>query len=249
MCTLSYLLTHTGYELFFNRDEQHNRPLALIPDINAACQAIFPIDPQGKGTWLAVNKSGLSLALLNYYQVGDNSIDQTFISRGQLIPYILKALVKTPEAEVSEILNAINLSSYQPFQLAIFPKNLTKTNAKVDFYQWDSEKLTLTDLQQPFTSSGVDFEYIAKQRKDRFNQIVCPLNATREQFKAFHLSQENEGKYSVNMIRFEARTVSISHIFVENSSTNTLINSTKKNITFSYFDNVNHQHHQIQHHK
>jgi len=245
MCTLSYLLTNAGYELFFNRDEQHQRPLAFIPKFNELCQAVFPIDPQGKGTWLAVNKSGLSLALLNYYQACDSNTDQNFISRGQLIPRLLMALTNEPGVDITEILNAIDLTIYQPFQLAIFPKNLSKHKAKVFFYQWNAKELILTKKQQPFTSSGVDFDYIEKQRKYKFSQLICPINATREQFKAFHLSQETEGKYSVNMTRFDAKTVSISHICVEALTINSKSDLPIKDITYTYIDNVNHQEHQI----
>jgi len=245
MCTLSYLLTDTGYELFFNRDEQHQRPLALIPQINISCQAVFPIDPQGQGTWLAVNTSGLSLALLNYYQVCHSNPEQKFVSRGQLIPTIFKALVKKTSSSVIELLNSMDLTIYQPFQLAVFPAKLTKTVGEVDYYQWDGEKLILTDHKQPFTSSGIDFDYVEKQRKNKFEQIICPINSTREQFKAFHLSQETEGKYSVNMTRFDAKTVSISHICVHTVPTYSSSTQREKNITFNYIDNVKNQEHQI----
>jgi len=245
MCTLTYLLTNSGYELFFNRDEQHQRPLALVPQLNDPCCAVFPIDPQGEGTWLAVNKSGLTLALLNYYQACNNTAEQEFISRGQLIPNILLALVKFPTVAVIDLLNTMDLTIYQPFQLAIFPHNLTKNKAKVDFYQWNGKKLRLTIQHQPFTSSGVDFEYVEKQRKNKFKQLICPINATREQFKAFHLSQETEGKYSVNMVRFDAKTVSISHILVKNLPTVPTSNELDKDITFNYIDNINHQEHQV----
>jgi len=47
-----------------------------------------------------------------------------------------------------------------------------------------------------------------------------------KQLKAFHFSTEAIGKYSVNMQRADAKTVSISHICVNNK------------ISFEYFDNV-----------
>jgi len=237
MCTLSYLLTDNGYELFFNRDEQRSRQIALTPEINKENQAIYPIDPQGKGTWLAVNQQGLSLALLNYYQACDNSKTQSYVSRGQLIPTLMLQLKNTKNKSISDLLQAIDLSIYQPFQLATFPNNLSKTSEKVSFYQWDGSKLVLTNKEQPFTSSGVDFDYVEKQRKDKFKQLICPKNATREQFKNFHSSQETAGKYSVNMERFDAKTVSISHICVEHRQQKTQIN-------FDYYDNIYHQLHQ-----
>jgi hypothetical protein len=244
MCTLSYLLTHKGYELFFNRDEQRTRPIALPPKVYK--EAIYPVDPQGKGTWLAVNKHGLSLALLNFYQACTPVTEQnkyTIKSRGELIPRLMTTLANSEHNNsISALLSALDLSIYQPFQLAIFPKNLTKSTEKVYFYQWDGKKLILTKQQQPFTSSGVNFAYVEKQRKNKFKELVCPKNATREQFKSFHLSQENEGSYSVNMERFDAKTVSISHICVEQNRVS--INRSPqalKLIQFDYFDNISQQ--------
>ncbi len=234
MCTLSYLLTSNGYELFFNRDEQHQRPIAIAPQYYSEYHAIFPVDPQGQGTWLAVHQSGLSLALLNFYQACQTDIAQDFVSRGQLIPALMKTLkqvvLSQQKYSVEQQLQNMDLSVYQPFQLGIFPDNLSKKTGKFKLYQWDGVNLSLTDKQQPFTSSGVDFEYVEKKRQDRFKQLICPLNATSEQFKAFHLSQETEGKYSVNMLRFDAKTVSMSHICVGN------------NIQFNYYDNVENKH-------
>jgi transport and Golgi organization protein 2 len=239
MCTLSYLLTAQGYELFFNRDEQHSRPVALKPKMETQAQAIYPIDPQGQGTWLAVNKNGLSLALLNFYQACDNTTVQAFVSRGQLIPQLMKKLNQASNANknstTESLLLLTDLTVYQPFQLAIFPRNLTATTNKVLFFQWNGDKLVLTNKEQPFTSSGVKFEYVEQRRKDKFNQLVCPKNANREQFKAFHLSQETQGEYSVNMSRFDAKTVSISHICVDKSKIS-------QQISFDYFDNINKQH-------
>jgi len=245
MCTLSYLLTDNGYELFFNRDEQRSRPIALPPKYYK--NAIYPLDPQGNGTWLAVNKYGLSLALLNYYQACESATNEygsetKYVSRGQLIPYLMTTITDIKHNNsVGALLQKLDLAIYQPFQLAIFPANLTKLTASVDFYQWDGKQLRLTQQQQPFTSSGVNFAYVEKQRKNKFKQLICPNNATREQFKNFHLSQESEGSYSVNMERFDAKTVSISHICVEQNKTDVVHQEQHKLIQFDYFDNIKQQ--------
>ena len=89
MCTLTYLLTEHGYEIYFNRDEQRARLLALPPQFNPSREAIYPIDANGQGTWLALTQSGLSLALLNNYQAPATPVDENSISRGQLILSLL----------------------------------------------------------------------------------------------------------------------------------------------------------------
>ena len=107
MCTLTYLLNERGYELFFNRDEQRSRLLAEPPKLNKVNKshgAIYPIDPQGGGTWIAVNEQGLSLALLNNYQapLSNNDNHNKSISRGQLILSLLQIQ--------GNVINAVDVS-------------------------------------------------------------------------------------------------------------------------------------------
>ena len=221
MCTLTYLLTENGYELFFNRDEQHSRPLAKPPEFNHDYKAIYPIDPQGHGTWIAVNQSGLTLALLNLYQNINHAAHNIFLSRGQLILSLLKST-----KGIIDQLKSVDLSVYQPFQLCVFPENLTKHRNRIKVYQWNGLKLGEGDSQLPITSSGVDFKKVYKKRKKRFQQLVDENKPKTKQLMAFHLSREAEGKHSVNMHRPDAKTVNISHIIVS------------QDITFHYIDNT-----------
>lgn len=225
MCTLTYLLNDSGYELFFNRDEQRTRLPAIPPTLNQSLNAIFPVDPQGKGTWLAVNQQGLTLALLNYYQVPLNNNSNT-ISRGQLILSLLQT-----SGNVIAQLEAMNLHSYQPFQLCIFPPVLSKDYPKIYSVKWTGSRLICNDTALPITSSSIDFDEISQQRRQRFLSLVDTKTPTSEQLKNFHFSTEAIGKYSVNMQRSDAKTVSISHIVVNNI------------ISFNYFDNVFKQEH------
>ncbi len=70
MCTVSWLLHDAGYEVFFNRDEQKGRAIANPPAVfdREGTRYMMPVDPDGGGTWIAMNQHGLSLCLLNYYQ-------------------------------------------------------------------------------------------------------------------------------------------------------------------------------------
>jgi len=47
MCTLTWLITPEGYEVFFNRDEQKIRPQAISPTWDPVLKAIYPVDTQG----------------------------------------------------------------------------------------------------------------------------------------------------------------------------------------------------------
>lgn len=226
MCTLTYLLNDDGYELFFNRDEQRTRPLAITPAFNPKNQAIYPIDPQGQGTWIATHKNGTSLALLNYYQ-GQHNVTEPMISRGQLI---LTLLTHRPNNVIDQ-LNTLNLCSYQPFTLCIFPNVLSTTNPSIHIMSWNGQSLSRIEEELPITSSSVDFVKVQKQRKIRFNKEIDTITPSSNDFKRFHFSKETNTKYSVNMERQDAKTVSFSHI-----------NVNQEQVAFDYYDNVNHKH-------
>ncbi|GLS90942.1 hypothetical protein GCM10007916_20090 [Psychromonas marina] len=209
MCTLTYRLTESGYELFFNRDEQRSRAQAIVPQVDNDLNAIYPVDPVGQGTWLGVHQSGLCLALLNYYQAEKKATSGEFISRGEIILTLL-----TSQGDIIERLKDLPLSHYQPFQLCIFPEGLNITNKQLLLLQWDGENLTKQPHSPFFTSSGVDYPQVYQARKKAFEQIVSASAPTTEQLLKFHQQQQNEGKLSVKMFREDAQTVSFSHIVV-----------------------------------
>lgn len=220
MCTLTYLLHENGYELYFNRDEQRSRLLAIPPKLNHTNGAIYPLDPQGDGTWIAVNQRGLTLALLNYYQAPLND-NPHIVSRGKLILSLLDI-----GGDVIEQLKMMDLQVYQPFQLCIFPEDLSINNHKVHRVKWTGSELSLMNIDLPITSSSIDFNDVFQKRKCRFNKTVDVNSPSSIQLKTFHFSTELIGKHSVNMQRPDAQTVSISHIVINHD------------ISFKYFDNI-----------
>ena len=209
MCTLTYRLTEAGYELFFNRDEQRSRTQAIPPRIDLALGAIYPVDPIGKGTWLAVHRTGLSLALLNYYQAEKEATERGFTSRGEII----LTLLKSPNSVV-ESLKSMQLSMYQPFQLCIFPEKLTRSTSQVLYFQWDGEYLHEVQQSLPITSSSVDYLQVYQARRSQFELMTTTDGPTSQELLLFHNSQQKEGKLSVKMFREDAKTVSFSHICI-----------------------------------
>jgi hypothetical protein len=236
MCTLTYLLKDNGYELFFNRDEQRSRLLAEPPKINEENDAIYPIDPVGGGTWIAVSKQGRSFALLNNYQAPFNT-HQNIISRGQLILSLLKI-----EGDVTKELQIMDLRTFQPFQLCIFPENLSIQHQSIYCVKWDGYQLIQVDIDVkidlPITSSGMNFVEVSQKRKCRFEHLVDQNEPLSAQLKDFHFSTEEHRKHSVNMQRKDAKTVSISHISVNSKSPTNANTAEGCKITFKYFDNV-----------
>lgn len=238
MCTLTYRLTKTGYEIFFNRDEQRSRRQALPPMVDKSLNAIYPVDPVGKGTWLAVHESGLSLALLNYYHAKSSKIENNqtekkevidaFVSRGEII---LRLLKEAPDA--IQALQKMKLHCYQPFQICIFESGLSLLDKQLRCFQWDGERLTEFKHTLPITSSGVDYPQVYQARKTLFNKMVCLNSPSAEQLLDYHYSQQAQGKLSVNMSRLDAKTVSFSRITIAES------------ITFEYKDHQDNRDHFI----
>jgi hypothetical protein len=211
MCTLSWLVNTQGYEVFFNRDEQRNRAKATTPFYDNVTDSLMPIDPQGGGTWIAVNANGITLCLLNNYQAAAKITKKNHKSRGSLIPLLLK--FKTHD-EILQSLYRIKLKDFLPFWLCIFPQDFKKDNESMNCYQWDGNILTVEKSEQPLVSSAVCLAEVQDQRHSLFNKTVQPISDT-EQHLSFHSSHLPEkGKFSVCMHRQDAHTQSLSHIVV-----------------------------------
>src|SRR6266404_2165316 len=70
MCTVTFMPRRTGYCLAMNRDEKRTRPAGLPPAQRTigGHGVIYPSEAGG-GTWIALNDSGVSFALINWYSV------------------------------------------------------------------------------------------------------------------------------------------------------------------------------------
>ncbi len=219
MCTLTWLIHKKGYEVFFNRDEQLSRPRATPPCFAINTKSIMPVDPQSKGTWIAVNSCGVSLCLLNNYQAYSDEKtvtknNENYTSRGLIIPALLQ--LQTSD-HIYHKLKKINLVKYLPFSLCVFSANLNTHTTEITIYQWDGIKLSQLAADQPVVSSAVLLTEVKQQRSDLFNQVT-KQNANSKDHLAYHSSHKPEkGKYSVCMHRQDACTQSLSHISVNNS--------------------------------
>jgi len=220
MCTVSWKLREDGFDLFFNRDELNTRSIALPPavQLSESMPYIAPMDPDGGGTWIAINTAGIGFFLLNNYQntyLPDPAIRK---SRGGLID----ALVHFDS--ITDAVNKlcwIDLTCYEPFTIGM----ITGGEA-VAVYSWDgfilSRKLK---IKAPLSSSSADsWPDIIKWRKKRFEKIVQDSSSTPAQFIRFHCDYyPADPAASVCMRRGNAATVSLSHI-----------STTENAVTFGY---------------
>ncbi len=230
MCTLSFCLQPHGYQLFFNRDEKRTRAIAQPPRYHQQYRAVFGVDPEGNGTWLACREDGLSLAILNYYQGVSQYEAAHYTSRGQLILSLLQ------QRNIAQAMHELAYTDYRPFQLVAFPASLTLHKPYIHRWIYDGQHVQYSQLTQPMiTSSSVDIDVVTSHRLARFQQIHQHQAISENSLKQFHYSTDSVSHLGVKMVRDDAHTVSISHIGVDSTV-----------VAFHYHDLINNQHVQQQ---
>ena len=213
MCTLTWRAEGKRYEVHFNRDERRTRPLAEPPRpaVLRGMPYLAPVDPEGGGTWLAVNACGLTVALLNDYGAPRPVRDpSTFRSRGQLVLELVDCL---DADELEQRLSTRDLTEFQPFSMYVFTPTVIRA------FAWEGSALkrgSAGDGDRPVSSSSRDQAGAAKQRTRLFQRELARVGAvTSELLADFHRSHEPErGVHSPCMHRDDAATVSYSKVAV-----------------------------------
>lgn len=220
MCTLTWRIEESGYELFFNRDESRQRLPALEPEIqlHGEVRYIAPTDADAGGTWIGVNEYGIAAALLNYYQ-GEIEKPPTAASesrqrsRGVIVQELLRL---TSSTEAKQFIERLDLGRYRPFRVVLFFPGETTPR----FFLWRGEgDIGAETLQAPVSSSGFRPDLVIPTRISRYKQMLEESglkNPDRDFSYAYHASKDAKGgAYSVCMEREDARTVSFTHISVD----------------------------------
>jgi hypothetical protein len=217
MCTVSWIHSGEGFELFCNRDEKRTRSRAVEPQIakRRGVRYIAPIDADFGGTWLAANELGIAVGLLN--GPGEK---RGQASRG----FLVAAVADTGSAEdACGRLAAMDLSPYSPFTVvALGPCG------KSAVADWDGVELkSASDAssRMPLTSSSFDPAEVSAARQAEF--IHRASSAGRLDSGVLHAFHSSHGvrrsAYSTCMHRDDAHTVSFSRVMV-----------TAAQVTFSY---------------
>ena len=217
MCTVTLIARKRSYLLGMNRDEKRARPKGLPPSqrVIDGHRVIYPSEPSG-GTWISVNDSGVTLALINWYSVS-RRVTTNPVSRGEVIPSMSTA--DSPDF-VHSALSNLPLLSINPFRLlGIFPKP-----KKVVEWRWDLRELERKDHQwrsQQWISSGFDEPTAQTIRNRTFKQFLTQASAgTSGWLRRLHASHIPEsGPFSTCMHRSDAVTVSYTQISVFPSKT------------------------------
>ena len=213
MCTVSWAKRPSGYSLFFNRDESRKRPSGLPPELTETEYTSFlcPRDPVGGGTWLLVNRYGLSLGLLNYYELEMSYQPENPQSRGQLPIQFANCQLSS---DVGQAITKTDLTPYPPFHLLAVDRNASAVLAT-----WNGKTISLQNpdiYDLPISTSSFKTDEVIGLRKQYFEEQVLPRLEQDEALKQFHANkQPSPDTHAVLMTRPDAKTVSITQIKVE----------------------------------
>lgn len=216
MCTVTFIARRRGYALGMNRDEQRTRATAK-PAARHRLEdrdALFPSEPGG-GTWIGVNDSGVTLALINWYSVAAR-VQARAVSRGEVVRWTLR--FNSPGL-VSSGLEELCLAKLNPFRLlGVFPA----VQAVVE-WRWNLrglERLVHTWQTNTWISSGFDEPGAQRTRLQKFTEMLRQRSAkTTGWLRRLHRSHAPQrGPYSTCMHREDAATVSYTEVAVSNRS-------------------------------
>ncbi len=243
MCTVTWSTRADGYDLFFNRDEHRARGTAIGPltHTRPGARVIAPLDPDGGGTWLAVNEHGLSHCLLNYY-----AADAAADARGQDAATIqLEAADQVPTTamrhsdrrvalpgraprsrgllvlelsdsasveESAERLEQTDYGAYLPFILLVFAPGCEPRG----YLHTGAAQLEAIALRPPLTTSSFQPAEVRRRRSRVYREMLAAYPDPVTALERFHRSELPEpGPFAVAMSRDEAMTVSLSHVSVD----------------------------------
>lgn len=212
MCTVTFIAQRNGYCLGMNRDEKLTRADGLPPTRHKANgrAVLSPSEPSG-GTWIALNDSGASLALINWYSV-TKRVDGSALSRGEIV----KAVGAADSAEfVNARLRELPLKRINPFRLiGIFP-----SSGEIVEWRWNLNRLVRKKARwraRQWISSGFDEPAAQRARGREFRHALEQTSAPRLSWlRKLHSSHApRTGPFSTCMHRSDAATVSYTEITV-----------------------------------
>src|SRR5262245_15375516 len=218
MCTLTLIPTTDGYLAAMNRDELRNRPIAYAPQVRTrnGVEALYPTEPSG-GTWIAANRYGDLLALLNWDdKVRSQDVPPITTSRGLQIPELVGA--SSFEATTC-ILEGLSLGCVLPFRLiGFFPAEKTVTE-----WSWDGSRKhqrTLPWVRGHWFSSSLSDRAAAQQRGTACEAAAAePDFGTAKSSRLLHSSHiPAPGPFSVCVHRADAATVSYTEVVCQKRS-------------------------------
>jgi len=214
MCTVTFITQQNGYCLGMNRDEKLTRAAGLAPTRKKleGRTVLCPSEPTG-GTWIALNDSGASVALINWYSAR-KKVERNAVSRGEIVNTVGAA---DSGEYVSARLMDFPLKRVNPFRLiGIFP-----SSCEVVEWRWNLDRLVQKNARwqtQQWISSGFDEPAAQRVRGREFRSALAhtpaPCPGWLRKLHSSHAPQI--GPFSTCMHRSYAATVSYTEIAVSN---------------------------------
>lgn len=213
MCTVTFLPNPDfTYILTSSRDEKASRPSASAPEIHSGKnqRLLYPIDPAGKGTWIACSERGISASLLNGALVPHISAPPYKHSRGKVLLDLLENY-----KSVNDFVKNYQFIGIEPFTLVIV------WGKKLFEVRWDGKKVYDTELtfEKAHIWSSVTLYNPAAvvRRKEWFENWLQETEPSLKTIRDFHKSA-GDGDVT-NAIRMNREgnlfTVSITSIVLE----------------------------------
>lgn len=224
MCTVTLVARRNGYVLGMNRDEKRTRIAGLPPKIQVlhGRSVLFPSEPDG-GTWIALNNSGVTLALINWYAIPAR-VELNAVTRGKVVK---AACIADSADEAEQLIAELPLQRINPFRLiGVFPDL-----RQVVEWQWNKKCLKRkphTWRTQQWISSGFDEPRAQRIRNQTFRRAQFQKDCgTSLWLRRLHRSHAPEcGPFSTCMHRADACTVSYTEVNVSPGRTSMRYHST-----------------------
>ncbi len=210
MCTVSLIARKHGYALAMNRDEKLSRATGLPPKLRvvAGRKILCPSEPGG-GTWIALNDTGITFALINWYVITAR-VKANPVSRGEVVNAVSAAI--SPLA-TSVVLGKLPLRRMNAFRLiGVFP-----ATHEVFQWQWDLKELIRKKhpwAAQQWISSGFDEPTAQRIRSETFRRALRQKSAgSLDWLRRLHRSHAPQaGPFATCMHRPDAATVSYTEV-------------------------------------
>lgn len=212
MCTVTFSPRRRGYALAMNRDEKLSRVAGLPPSkkIISGRTVLAPSEP-GSGTWIALNDTGVTFALINWYSITAR-VKGEAISRGNVV----NATSAAAAPEIADLaLRQLQFQRINPFRLiGLFP-----STQEIFEWQWNLKKLVRRKHRwkaQQWISSGFDEPTAQRVRSETYRRALKQKSAgSLDWLRRLHRSHSPQaGPFSTCMHRADAATVSYTEVAV-----------------------------------
>jgi hypothetical protein len=169
MCTVSFIPSGNSYFFSSSRDEWADRPPAVFPqqyELNG-CRILYPKDPKGGGSWMAVSETGLVVVLLNGAIKAHPPEPPYRKSRGLVV------LDLVASSSAVDAFERYDCSGIEPFTIILFENNSLWSG------KWDGKMKWLESLNdkkpQIWSSVTLYSPELIRKRESWFNEWIAGL--------------------------------------------------------------------------